>query len=498
MMWFQKESGMILTCAEMKTIEEAAFARGVPADALMEEAGAAMVRAILQFFPSPGHCVAYCGKGHNAGDALVVCRHLAELGWRVEAKLIFEEETLAPLTREKLTQFRAIPQKASFHRSNTTLLLDGLLGIGASGTPRSPLAEAIQEMNTLRREKHAVVIALDIPSGLHGDTGEPSQYCVQADFTLAVSHLKAGLLTDEATNHVGRLVLLPLKELAHEGPGARLSTANELRTWLPPRNFDSHKGVYGRVGVLAGSARYPGAARLCSAAAVHGGAGLVTLFVPENIHSLLAGVTIPEVMVRPIKNYREVLDEQLDALAVGPGLGFDHTDDVLAVIRDSPLPMVVDADALTMVAKAPGLLNRCAGDRLLTPHPGEMARLAPEMADFSRREIVERFTLRHPVTLLLKGARTVIGLNGEVRFYNATGHPGMGTGGMGDVLTGVCSALLGQGLDTEKAGVLGAWVCGRAAEIAVWNGTDSAQSLAAGTVCSLLGSAFQSLARGDD
>jgi len=255
--------------------------------------------------------------------------------------------------------------------------------------------------------------------------------------------------------------------------------------------FDTHKGMAGRVLVLAGSPGFTGAARLCAGGALLGGAGLVTLCVKRDVYPLLAPAAIPEVMVRPLDSYEEILSERWDAIAVGPGLSTRHAEEILAVVQRAECPCVVDADALNVVSRDPSVLIRCAGPRLLTPHPGEMERLFPRNGR-SRLGWVRDFVDIHPVTLLLKGARTIIGERGCPAAYNATGHPGMASGGIGDVLTGVAASLIAQGKSPREAAMLGAWVCGRAAEIAITRGA-SQESLRASDVSSCLGTAFQSL-----
>ncbi|MEI6278659.1 MAG: ADP/ATP-dependent (S)-NAD(P)H-hydrate dehydratase, partial [Verrucomicrobiae bacterium] len=224
---------------------------------------------------------------------------------------------------------------------------------------------------------------------------------------------------------------------------------------------------------------------------VGGGAGLVTLCVKPEGYPLLVPSVLPEVMVRPVDSYEEILSERWDAIAIGPGLSTRHAEEILAVVRRAECPCVVDADALNVVSRDPTVLDRCAGPRLLTPHPGEMERLFPRNGN-SRLCWMRKFVDLHPVTLLLKGARTIIGEKGCPPVYNATGHPGMAGGGMGDVLTGVAAALIAQGKGARAAAMLGAWVCGRAAEIALVRGA-SQESLRASDVSSCLGAAFQSL-----
>lgn len=464
----------------------------------MEIAGDGIFRCITQFFPMPGTVVVYCGKGHNGGDALVVARHLASAGWRVLIRCAFSASELAPLTRSHLKTIKGADSVESLPPIRGPLLiLDGLLGIGASGAPRGVIAELIEEMNRLRREDGAFTVAVDLPSGLDATTGMVSVPCAQADLTVTLGAVKTGLVVDAATAVLGRLSLVPLPGLSlTEGDPARISTADSLRSFLSIRDFDSFKGTYGRIGILAGSPGYLGAARLCSAAAVHAGGGLVTLYATPESHDQLAETCIPEVMVRKVASYTEVLQERNDVLAIGPGLSREHDGELRGLVATAPIPCVVDADALNAVSTDISILSGCAGARLLTPHPGEMKRLHPQSGR-SRREWADDFVSHYPVTLLLKGARTIITQRNQAPVYNSTGNPGMGSGGMGDVLTGVCAALIGGGRTTHEAAMLGAWICGRAAEIAIFNGSDSQESLSASSVIDHLGAAFKSLRNGD-
>ncbi len=484
---------MLLTCEEMQHAEQEAFARGICAEDLMEQAGLGIAELVRQFFPRPGLCVIYAGKGHNAGDAFVAARHLRATGWRIALRSAFSEESFAPLAKKKSGETGGeFLSAADISSERPLVVLDGLLGLGAKGVVREPIASCIGEINALRREKSAWVLAVDIPSGLNGDSGEPGTPCVEADLTATIAFAKTGLLSDSAINYVGRLALVPLPDVtAQRGDGGwQLSTALTLRHLLPPRAFDTHKGQCGRIGIIAGSRGLTGAARLCSEAAVSAGGGLVTLFVKEDVYPLLAAGCIPEVMVKPVKTYREVLDENLDVLAVGPGLG--AAAEILPLVREFPKPMVVDADALNALAHDPVLLRHCRGPRLLTPHPGEMGRLFAQEGR-SRRQWFSDFVAEYPVTLLLKGARTLIGSHGEPGFFNTTGHPGMASGGMGDVLTGVCASLAARTESLTDAAAIGAWVCGRAAEIAVFEKGESAESLRASSVLENLGPAFGDL-----
>jgi hydroxyethylthiazole kinase-like uncharacterized protein yjeF len=425
-------------------------------------------------------------------------------GWQIELRPAFEAAAWSPLTAQKHRELTDAPSHAttavSLENGHALIVLDGLLGIGAGGALREPIRAAAREINRLRAQENAHVFALDLPTGLDGDSGAADADCVLADFTLTVGFAKPGLVAAAAARCVGRLAVLPLAELSaragKNGADETAATPHALAPLLPLRNFDMHKGKCGRVGIAAGSAGLTGAAVMTAEACVHAGAGLVTLYVTPDIYPIVAARIAPEVMVKPVASYEEILAARHEVLAIGPGLGGARAEEVLALIERAHQPMVVDADALNVLASRLDVLDRCLGPRLLTPHPGEFARLEPASTTRSRRGAVEAFTARFPSTLLLKGARTLVGERGFPRSYNTTGNPGMATGGMGDVLTGVCAALAGQGLALYDAARLGAWLCGRAAELAIFAGTESEESLSATHVIARLGEAFKNLRAG--
>ena len=503
----------------MRTVEESAFARGITAENLMEQAGAGIARAIRKFFPHPGQCLVFAGKGHNAGDAFVAARWLAEAGWKIETRLVFPEKELSPLTSQKLNALRAqecgrglcapiaaIPgvgaQRPLPHCP--TIILDGLLGLGAHPPLREPIRAACREINSLG-QIGAPVFAVDLPSGLDGDSGEADPDCVVADFTITVGCAKSGLVADAAIDFVGRLEVVVLDELRRDEllsePSAlqsqrplvqELAIPESLRGLMPRRNFSSYKNQFGRIGIVAGSRGFTGAAVMCSLGALRAGAGLVELFVPEEIYEAIACAAAPEVMVKPVSSYAKLLEEPIDVWAVGPGLGKSRAHEIIDLIRSAKAPMVIDADALNILSEKIETLEKPAGPRLLTPHPGEMKRLFPQEKG-TRAEIAGNFTDAYRVTLLLKGSRTIVAEAGRPLCYNTTGNPGMATGGMGDVLTGVCAGLLGAKLLPNDAARLGAWLCGRAAELAISGGAASEESLLPTDVLDHLGPAFREL-----
>ena len=523
----------ILTSAQMRAAEEAAFASGVQVEALMDKAGAGVAQAVTKFFQKPGRCMVFAGKGHNAGDALFAAQCLEQHGWKIEVRLAFKEADCSDLMRKKLADLcrrppeilGAVPSETTNADLNATLvelspgatdqirttqntispqvcsgiaaplvILDGLLGVGAKPSLREPIRAACRAINQLRTTKGAYVFAVDLPTGLDTDSGKTDRDCVVADFTVTIGYAKPGLIVDSAVNYVGRIEVVPLEELQppQTKPKEIIASPAAFRDLLPRRKYNSYKNQFGRIGVVAGSKGFVGAALMASQGALRAGAGLVEVFVPEEIYDVVAGAAFMEAMVKPVASYRHLLKEKADVWAVGPGLGKSRAAEILELVEKVKQPMVLDADGLNIVSEKTSVLRRCKGKRLLTPHPGEMKRLFPEDQE-SRAKTAAKFCDRFPVTLLLKGSRTIVAERGRPLSYNTTGNPGMATGGMGDVLTGVCAGLLGQGLSPYDAARVGAWLCGRATEIAIFNGNESEQSLLPRNVLDHLGEAFKEL-----
>jgi NAD(P)H-hydrate epimerase len=293
---------------------------------------------------------------------------------------------------------------------------------------------------------------------------------------------------------VGSLEVVHLDELRSPEKKAKevVAALPVVRELLPRRKFSTYKNQCGRIGVVAGSRGFIGAALMTSQGALRAGAGLVEVFVPEEIYEIVASAAPMESMVKPIQSYRDLLKEKADVWAVGPGLGKSRAAEILELIEKAKQPMVIDADALNILAEKTSALKHCKGKRLLTPHPGEMKRLWPNKKE-TRAKTATKFCQRFPVTLLLKGSRTIVAERDRPLSYNTTGNPGMATGGMGDILTGVCAGLVGQDLSLYDAARLGAWLCGRAAEIAIFGGSQSEQSLLPRDILDHLGSAFNEL-----
>jgi len=484
-----------VTADQMRELEQAAFRAGSSAGGLMAIAGRRLGIAFQQFFPEPGTVVAYLGKGHNAGDALVALRVLREAGWQVAVRAAYPEVEWASLTRAMARELGDFDRlHAPPHRMETKrplVLLDGLLGIGAKGALRGMSAALAAEMAQLRQIAGARVAAVDLPSGIDPDRGEIYPKAVQADVTFTIGVPKRGLLMAEAVNAVGALVLVPVEELPVPAGGDLQMTAPwTLAAGQSPRAFDFHKGMAGRVGILAGSHAYTGAAVLAATGALRGGAGLVTLHVPEDAAASISAKCPPEVMVQIIHNPIEMLDHPYDSLVIGPGLGKVSSTGLRALLDHASTPCVIDADALNALAESGGI-GELGARHVLTPHPGEFRRLAPDLAELPREQAARAFADRHAPVLLFKGARTLVTQKGAPLWVNPTGTPGMASGGQGDSLSGVIGALMAGGIPPLEAAALGAWLCGRASERAMTACETSEESLLATDTLDHLGGAFR-------
>jgi NAD(P)H-hydrate epimerase len=406
------------------------------------------------------------------------------------------------LTRKKLTALRdgrrdELPLVHGHAEAcpSRTIILDGLLGVGNKSLLREPIRATTRELNRVRLERNAFVFAVDLPTGFNSDTGEVDPDSVVADFTATIGFVKHALIADAAIDFTGRIIVLPLPDL--EAGGARnevMATTQSLARLVPRRKFGAYKNQFGRIGVVAGSKGFVGAALMTCEGALRAGAGLVELFVPEEIYDIAAGAARPEVMVKPTRAYKDLPNEKIDVWAVGPGLGTANAARIRDLIARVEQPMVVDADGLNILSEEIEVLQRCRGPRLLTPHPGEMERLVAP-GKMARAGLARSFCEHFPVTLLLKGSRTVVAQRDQPLSFNSTGNPGMATGGMGDVLTGVCAGLIGQGMSLYNAARVGAWLCGRSAEIAIFQGATE-QTLLPRDVLDNLDRAFTELETG--
>lgn len=494
-----------VTIAEMRALEAEAMSAGITEPDIMNLAGVRLGHAIGRHFPTPGTAVAFPGKGHNGGDALIALGVLRDqYDWSALVHTANDYYAHAPLTRRQLDAHRKTRhlEGDDVHDpdgwrdpTHPLLLLDGLLGIGADGSPlRGPTADAAAIMRNLRRDYGAVIAAVDLPSGLDADSGAFPENAVPADVTFTLGAAKSGLLAPAAANAVGAIRLVAIRPLTAPAPASSSSTPRlicpqHLAAGAAPRPFDFHKGMAGRVSILAGSPHYSGAAVLCATGALRAGAGLVTLHVSRAAHALIAAKCPPEIIVRAFDTLEETAATPADAWVAGCGLGDGWDRALVDFLLKIEAPVVLDADALNALADH-GRADETRAHHLFTPHPGEFGRLTPKLAGLPPLDAAVAWTRLSPATLLLKGCRTVVASRAGAPWVNSTGHPGMATAGQGDVLAGVAGALLAAGHAIEEAAALAAWLCGRAAERAVTHHGHSAESLAASHVLENLGAAF--------
>jgi len=464
-----------VTTGQIRQLDQVTIAAVTPGEELMERAGYAVARATVGFLKQRDSrsVLVFAGKGNNGGDAIVAARHLAAAGCQPTLVLLCRRTDLQgdPLLHfQKLVGGIHIFELPSLDElseivaeTGPTVVVDGLLGTGLKDEVREPYATAIKVINGL----HLPVVAIDIPSGLDGDTGEVHGVCVRADTTVTMGLPKIGLLKPAAVDSVGSIEVVDIgfpRRLVDEiQADVELLTASDIAPLFPPRHRSAHKGEFGHVLIIAGSEGYTGAPVLAAHAAVRAGAGLVTLAVPRSIYSIVAANCPPEVMPRPVdfEQLGPVYFAGFDAVAIGPGLGQQAETQkmVWKAISSCALPMVVDADALNALAQSVAALRKLKKPLVLTPHPGEMARLVGKTVaevQASRWDMARGFARDYHVITVLKGAGTVVTDWAGPLWVNSTGNPGMAKGGMGDALTGIIAAFLAQrmtALDAARAGV---------------------------------------------
>ncbi len=478
-----------LTAARMRAADQAAESRyGMPSPLLMENAGRALAEAAREQGGANGRYVVVCGPGNNGGDGLVAARFLHASGVLVRVVLVGDRARLTSEARRNLLALepygvRPRPLESVPEPGPGDVVVDCLFGTGLTRAPAGEFAEAIIHMARWR-EAGARVVAADVPSGLHSDTGEPFIPCVEADVTVSFGFLKQGQVLEPGASLCGELRcadigIPPQAAEAHPGADVLLVEEADARAALHPRRSDTHKGTYGHVLVVSGSRGKSGAAALVAMGALRGGAGLVTVATRSEVLEAVLGHT-PEVMGWPLEargplglaDLEPLLAaaEQKDVLVVGPGI--PRGDETAALLGELfsrvEVPTVLDADAINALASDPGVLRRAKGPLILTPHPGEMARLTGlSSKELQRRrlEVARDFATRYGVTLVLKGARTLTAVPDGTVYVNPTGNPGMATGGSGDVLSGVLGALLGQGLKPAEAAWVGVYAHGLAGDL---------------------------------
>ncbi len=481
------------TAADMRTMEQLAVEQGDTYEQLMERAGKVAATWLATRPELAGLPVTVvCGRGNNGGDGLVLARYLCETadvtvvlaaGVPVTDTASLNHARLMPLTLRPgrtgaaltVLNWQEEPYLCSAAVREASVVVDCLYGIGFHGPLPGEMVPLLRQMNAAAGCK----VAIDMPSGVSADTGEGDTDAFRAEHTLTFTALKVGLKAPES----GQVTVLDIgipARLTEQVLGQKTITEALVRLCFSPRPADSHKGTYGRVVAVCGSYGMAGAAMLCIRAALRSGAGLVTAAVPRSVYPLLAPA-IPEAVFLPlpedeqgrlsIEALRPLLEtmEGATAVVVGPGLGRSEglTQLVTAVCRRSPCPVILDADGINAVKPHMLLEEAVSAPLILTPHPGEMARLLEtplsEIQEH-REEVARRFSQEYGVTLVLKGHHTLVASPGRPLLQNDTGNPGMATGGSGDVLAGLIGGLTAQGLSPYHAALCGVYLHGAAGD----------------------------------
>lgn len=453
---------------QVRALDAQIIAAGTPGFALMQRAAAACWRALRKQFGEVGALTVLAGSGNNAGDGYLIAQLAQQAGWQVQLYWLSEPASLrgdAQLAEQAAQAAGVAMQTFDQQAEANGVLVDALLGTGLSGEVRAPYRAAIEWLN----QQSNPCLAVDIPSGLCADRGAVLGVAVQADITVTFIGLKQGLFTGAGPEYVGTLVFADLQagEAAQTAPSVAQVLTSDTVPRLPPRSAICHKGQLGHVLIVGGDLGMGGAVLLAAEAALRLGAGMVSVATrAEHVAPLLA--RLPEVMVKAMRSAADLqpLLARASVVVLGPGLGQSAWGISLAsAVAASDVAQVWDADALNLLAA--GTLRAPQAPWLITPHPGEAARLlaissAEVQAD--RPQALARLRERYPATVLLKGVGSLLAEQGSAVSCCVHGHPAMAGPGLGDVLSGAIAALWAQGLSPLAALKLAVWLHARAGE----------------------------------
>ncbi len=463
---------------------------GIPGTVLMENASLKVVQVVAESLGNvqgKSICI-FAGKGNNGGDAFAVARHLFNMGACIKVYIIAKKTDIKndaavnlnilenmKVETVELLDYTQIPC-LNTHLKTSDMIVDGLLGTGFKGKISGLMEKVIELANNSGKP----VISIDIPSGVNGDTGETPGICIKANKTVTFALPKTGLVVYPGCEFTGELIVadISIPKSVVESMDIKLHLMDDMfvSELIPQRYGESNKGDFGKVLIVSGSEGMTGSGCLAANAAFSVGAGLVYLGVPASL-SVVYNSNLIETIVVPFKDnkkgyiskesIREILDrmEKMDVAAVGPGLS--NRDDILkivsSIIESARIPLVLDADALNAISKDVSVLKKLKSEAVVTPHPGEMARLCGisiKEVQNNRIKTAQDFAYNWGVVTVLKGARTVIAYPDGSTYINPTGNPGMASAGMGDVLTGVILGLMGQGLKPGDAATAGVYIHG--------------------------------------
>lgn len=487
----------VITTQQMVELEElCAKQYSITQTELMENAGRGIASWIDRFTVCKGlpkEVLIVCGGGNNGGDGFVSARYLFDMGHKVSVACLIKESDLKGPAKKNYTKLKKIKkisiykiysqsqlEKADSLFGSSSLILDCILGTGVKGDVKGFPKQVIEFINSLSKK----VIAVDIPSGMDGDTG--TGLCIKAYATLTIGLPKIGLLKPGAEDRVGYLNIIDIglpNELVNDvKSNIECIQHKDFSGLVPERPRSSHKGNFGHVLVLAGSPQYTGAAVLCALGALKIGAGLVTLGVPKSLQNVYQ-IKLTESMTLPLHEteegtlsedaYPHIMKfiENVDSIALGPGIS-KHPSTIKLVrkiISASHKPLVIDADGVNAIAEELLVLRKAKAPLILTPHPGEMARLlhtSVKSVQNDRWKIARELADKYGIVIVLKGVNSVIAENDKKIYINSSGNPGMASGGMGDVLTGIIAGLVAQGFSPIDSARLGVYIHGVSGDLA--------------------------------
>lgn len=484
---------------EMSEYDRRVIEGGTPGEELMERAGgAAAARAMGMVSPDGGPVIVFAGPGNNGGDGLVIARKLRERSYYAHVVLAAAQgKSLSHDCQNNLGRFVqdggivVPPGKLDDLPDSPSLVVDALLGTGFRGRIEGVFARCLDRM----KGYGCRVLAVDTPSGINGRTGEVDPHTLPADVTVTFAAPKAGLLFPPGCGYTGNVFVADIG-IEVDGAGDRMvPSMSDIRDFLPSRPADGHKGTFGKVLLIGGSETMPGAPQLMAMGAIRSGVGLATLAVPLSTHQLVAG-RVPEALSAYfLPGDPSSLPEgsNFDAVAAGPGLGNSASTRKVVnyVLANWNVPLVLDADALNVIERPVEQLKSYRGPLLITPHPGEMSKLAKcdPSSIASRSSAAARLSESTGACILLKGRPSMVFWRGRGSALVPAGNSGLAKGGSGDVLTGMVASLMAQGMDPFEAAMTGAFVHGLAADMATED--SSRRSLVPSDVALWLGRAFR-------
>lgn len=487
---------------------------------LMENAGLRIFQSLKNIYPDLRlkKIIIFAGSGNNGGDGFVVARHLYNYGVKAKVfllapfnKVIGEAgENLNTINKMGVELIEAETTKLEeIQRTiqNSDLIIDAILGTGLQGKVTGLKAKIIDLINIANKE----VLAIDVPSGLDTDTGKIEGPCIKATHTITLALPKIGLLIFPGASYAGKVTVedigIPSYLLKNNKIKINITTKEIVKSLLPFRATYSHKGSFGKVLILAGSVGMTGAAYLASEAAIRSGAGIVVLGIPRSLNQIME-VKLTEVMTLPLaETEKQSLGEEAEetisklmknysVLGIGPGISRQAETQRLVrkIIEKSNIPLVVDADAIYALSEDPTILKKTKTHLVITPHPGEIAKLINKDVDYilnNQLDITREIAQKYGIVVVLKGARTIIANKEGETYINVGDNSGMATGGSGDVLTGIICSLIAQGADNFSAAITGVYIHSLAGNLA--RDIKGERGMIAGDILSQVPQAFLSL-----